>query len=81
MTNFKKEELQEIKRCLKYMIEGGTTPYSSLTMAINKKIQQMIDNYCEHDAKWIARSHLNEASSLISHAICLLGLEWEIIDA
>lgn len=46
-----KLELQEIKRCLKYMINGGTTPYSNLTMDINKKIQQMIDNHCEHD--WV----------------------------
>lgn len=44
-----KLELQEIKRCLKYMIDGGTTPYSNLTMDINKKIQRMIDDHCQHD--------------------------------
>lgn len=45
MKEFTKEELQEIKRCVKYMINGGTTPYSSLTMEINKKLNHMIDNY------------------------------------
>lgn len=49
MNNLTKPELQEIKRCIKYMINGGTTPYSSLTMDINKKLQSLIDNYCEHE--------------------------------
>lgn len=49
MSEFTKEELEEIKRCLKYMINGGVTPYSLLTMDIKKKIQSMIDNYCEHE--------------------------------
>ena len=48
MNEFTKDELQEVKRCVKYMINGGITPYSSLTIAINKKLQSMIDNYCEH---------------------------------
>ena len=52
MTNeFMKEELQEIHRCLKYMINGGTTPYSCVTLDIKKKIHSMIDNYCEHAHK------------------------------
>lgn len=48
MNDFTKEELQEVKRCVKYMINGVVTPYSSLTLAINKKIQSLINNYCEH---------------------------------
>ncbi len=48
MDEFTKEELQEIKRCLKHMIQGGITPYSCLTIDIKKKVQSMIDNYCEH---------------------------------
>jgi len=48
MNDFTKDELQEIKRCLKYMIKGGTTPYSCITIEIDKKIKSMIDNYCEH---------------------------------
>ncbi len=47
MNDFTKEELQEIKRCLKYMINGGVTPYSCLTMALKNKTQIMIDSY--HD--------------------------------
>lgn len=46
MNDFTKTELQEINRCIKYMISGGTTPYSCLTIAINKKLRNMIDNYC-----------------------------------
>lgn len=49
MNEFTKEELEEIKRCLKYMINGGITPYSLLTMNTKKKVQDMIDNYCDHD--------------------------------
>lgn len=48
MNEFTKEELQELKRCLKYMITGHVTPYSALTINMKKKIQSMIDNYCEH---------------------------------
>lgn len=48
MNDFTREELNEIKRCLKYMITGGTTPYSNLTIALNKKIQIVMDDYCEH---------------------------------
>lgn len=48
---FTKDELMEIKRCLKYMINGGITPFSCLTLDIKKKIQSMIDNYCEHDGE------------------------------
>lgn len=49
MNDFTKEELQEIKRCVKYMIKGGTTPYSCFTVEINKKLQLMIDKYCKHE--------------------------------
>lgn len=47
MNDFTKTELSEIKRCLKYMIDGGTTPYSCLTMSLHKKVRQMIEKYCE----------------------------------
>ncbi len=48
-NEFTKEDLQEIKRCVVYMTKGGTTPYSLFTLEVKKKIQSMIDNYCEHD--------------------------------
>lgn len=49
MNEFKKEELEEIYRCLNYMIKGGITPYSCVTFDVKKKIKNMIDNYCEHE--------------------------------
>lgn len=51
MNDFTKEELEEIKRCLKYMIDGGVTPYSCVTLDVKKKIQLMIDNYDKHKFK------------------------------
>ncbi len=44
MNKFTKEELQELHRCITYMIKGGTTPYSSLTMQLRKKLKSMIEN-------------------------------------
>lgn len=49
MHEFTKTDLSEIHRCLKYMTKGGTTPYSYHTIALTKKVRQMIDNYCEHE--------------------------------
>lgn len=49
MNNFTKEELVEIKRSLKYMTKGGVTPYSNLTVNLHKKLQFLIDNYCEDE--------------------------------
>lgn len=49
MNDFTKEELQEINHCLKYMINGGVTPYSCVTLATKKKVQSMISNYCKHE--------------------------------
>lgn len=31
------------------MIDGEITPYSSLTLKINKKVQSMINKYCAHN--------------------------------
>lgn len=49
MNDFSKEELEEIKRCLKYMINGGITPYSLLTMNTKKKVQNIIDRHSMDD--------------------------------
>lgn len=48
MNDFTKDELQEIARCTKYMIKGGTTPFSVFTLKVHRKLLSMIDNYCEH---------------------------------
>ncbi len=51
MNDFTKEELVEIHRCLKYMIKGSVTPFSSVTMDVKKKVHCMIDNYhCDHES-------------------------------
>lgn len=49
MNDFTKDELKEMRRCVLYMIKGNTFPYSSLTIELNKKLQSLIDNYCEHE--------------------------------
>ncbi len=48
MNKFTKEELQELWRCVKYMVKGNTTTYSINTIALDKKLRQMIENYCNH---------------------------------
>lgn len=53
MNDFTLQELDEIKRCLRYMITGGLTPYSNLTIALNKKLQLMMDNYDDECVKCI----------------------------
>lgn len=53
MNNLTKEELQEILRCLKYMIKGGDTPYSCVTLDVKKKIQSIIDNCATEQQKRI----------------------------
>ena len=57
MNDFTKEELIEIKRCVKYMCEEGITPYSCLTLEINKKLQSIINNYCDHESAYIDYDH------------------------
>jgi hypothetical protein len=42
MNDFTMQDLEEIQRCLRYMITGGVTPYSSLTIDISQKINRML---------------------------------------
>jgi predicted DNA-binding ArsR family transcriptional regulator len=65
MNDFTKEELKEIKRCLKYMINGGVTPFSNLTMELNKKTQNMIDSYRESEC-----TEIRDANSIESCKKC-----------
>ncbi|MGL6123269.1 MAG: hypothetical protein ACRC1W_09685 [Shewanella sp.] len=48
MNDFTKKELEEIKRCLKYIFNVIGIPYSRSTVELNKKVQSMIENYCQH---------------------------------
>jgi hypothetical protein len=80
MNDFTKEELILIKEIIAW--HGSTPPNiddEAIESAANK-IQSMIDDYESFGAKKIAQSHLNEASSLIYHAMSLLGLVDEEID-
>lgn len=45
MNDFTKEELTEIHRCLKYMTQGGTSPYSTFTIDLMRKARAMIDGH------------------------------------
>jgi len=47
MNDFTKEELKELLDCIHWKINEGQE--ENLTTAVDKKIQSMIDNYCEHE--------------------------------
>lgn len=47
MNDFTKEELNELLDCIGWKLgEGHRNP--NITFSLEKKIQSMIDNYCEH---------------------------------
>ena len=46
MNDFTKEELKELHDCIHWKINEGQE--EKLTTLVDKKIQSMIDNYCEH---------------------------------
>lgn len=47
MNDFTKEELEELKRCCNWIINCQDTHYTSVTYILLKKINSMIDKYCE----------------------------------
>lgn len=71
MNNFTIKELKHIS----YLI--SSVPMDDFSLLY--KIQSMIESH--KDGSWntrkIAESHLRKAESLISHAMCLLGMEDE----
>ena len=67
MNDFTKDELSYLLGALKNL-------HANYLPHLEPKIQSMIDSYDKHNAKWIASAHLNEACSLISHAMCLLDM-------
>ncbi len=48
MSDFTKDELEELKRCCNWVINCKDTHYTTTTYGLPEKIQSMIDNYCEH---------------------------------
>ncbi|CAB4127204.1 hypothetical protein UFOVP260_7 [uncultured Caudovirales phage] len=79
MNDFTKEDLQEIIDMTNDIHNGSQGHGLELHFKLRDKTQSMIDNYC--DDRWsrrkIAESHLREAESLISHAMCLLEMNEE----
>lgn len=68
MNDFTKEELERLLS--DHWSSGANFP------GLYDKIKYMIDNHHNiYGAKRIAQYNLNEASSLISHAMCLLGMD------
>jgi len=77
MNDFTKEELKQLLAWGNVYTEFGCSWTAKLQATLLPKIQSMIDNYHEDvwDRRKIAASHLFEAESLISHAMCLLELK------
>jgi hypothetical protein len=82
MNDFTKDELIMLKRLALQNVNQFRE--NSDCIDLMSKIQSMIDNYCEHDEEKcgmkiedIARSHFNEARSLIDHGLALLGIKNE----
>lgn len=75
MNDFTKEELEALADCYEQRMNSGYVIHLELL----HKIQSMIENYQEDPLgrRKIAESHLREAESLISHAMCLLGMKEE----
>ena len=80
MNDFTKEELQIIHLDMTTYI--NRTPMlneSPSHKALRDKVEGMIDTYREDhwNTRKTAESHLREAESLISHAMCLLDMKEE----
>lgn len=49
MFEFTKEELEELKRCLSWVINCKDTHYTDITYSLETKLQSIIENFCDHD--------------------------------
>ncbi len=57
MNYFTKEELKELLDCIHWKINEGQE--EKLTSIVDKKIQSMIENYCEHGWVFYISPHGN----------------------
>ena len=71
MNDFTKEELERILDGITWWLDGDDALYCEQLI---DKIQTMIDNYDSFNPNEIAKAHLKEACSLISHAMDLLEM-------
>lgn len=72
MNDFTKEETKYLLDSLSHWDEDFEPP--AIRLSIIHKLTSIIEGHCNHNAKWIAKAHLDEAESLIHHAKCLLGI-------
>lgn len=62
MNDFTKEELEILHSAIEYWIKNIALPGSKVSPVIIKKIQSMIDNYCDHE---------KNNSSLVMAIVCV----------
>ncbi len=78
MNEFTKEELKGLLNIILHSRDAFPFMHEDedCTLLVSK-LKSMIDNYQENswNVKKIAKSHLNEATSLIGHAMCLLRMD------
>lgn len=83
MNDFTKDELTYLHdSVVRSVIEFSNKNLETVSDAfkqLTKKLEFMIDNYQEDPwhRKKIVESHLKDSMSLISHAMCLLGMKEE----
>lgn len=70
MNDFMIQELEEIKRCLKHIIESGITPYSDFTIDVNEKVKSMIDNYYKQSTKCPKCTNMRVADGMCWNIEC-----------
>ena len=60
MNDFTKEELQDLLKCIK--LTGSEFGNCQRLDLLKRKLQSLIDNYCEHD--------MYETSALVNYCPC-----------
>ncbi len=73
MNDFTKQELKLLAASIPYLLHLETKERTELLI----KVDKMIENYGSLYNKEIAKSNLEQAENLISHARCLLGMDDE----
>ncbi len=78
MSEFTKDELQILKNTFLQVREDYPAMHSDpeCTLMMNK-LKYLVANHGKDRTEEIVRAHLQQASSLISHAMCLLGMDDE----
>lgn len=51
MNDFTKEELEHLSTCISLTLSNGYFPFGETGNDLYKKIQSIIDNYCDHESE------------------------------